>query len=62
MARRPAVKKQKVYKADYGDATPEQVTLALLRHRPNASEAVKKRLPPQIQADEDSGGAVKSAI
>ena len=36
-----------VYKANYGEATPEQVALALLRHRPDAPEAVKRRLPTQ---------------
>lgn len=61
MARKP-VEPKKVYKANYNGATPEQVTLALLRYRPNAPAAVKKRLPPQIQGEGDSGGAVKSAI
>lgn len=36
-----------VYKANYGEATAEQVALALLRHRPDAPEAVKRRLPTQ---------------
>ena len=53
--------RKQVYKVNYGGATPEQVTLALLRYRPNAPAAVKKRLPPQIQGEDDSSG-VKSAI
>lgn len=36
-----------VSKANYGEATPEQVVLALLRHRPDVPEAVKRRLPTQ---------------
>lgn len=49
---------QTVYKADYRDATPGQITLALLRYRPKASQPVQTRLPAQAQAEP----AVKSGV
>lgn len=39
---RDDAKRERPYEADYGDATPEQVALALLRYRPKRKESREK--------------------
>ena len=43
-------RKKVVYKANYGDATPEQVARAVLTFRPTAKAEQAPKTPP-VQAD-----------